>query len=119
MTVQEQIKAAIGVHGMWKSRLHSAIDHGSSEFTPGKVRRDDQCDFGKWLAAAAPSARSSPDYQKCVELHRQFHGAAAKVLELAIAGNKDAAKEAMKAGGDFARTSGALTMAMMAWSCRL
>lgn len=115
MTLQEQIKTAIGNHGLWKARLASAIENQASEFSPVTVRRDDQCEFGKWLQTVAPSMNGSSSYRKCSELHSQFHGAAAKVLEMALAGKKEPAKQSMAASGEFAKTSGALTVAMMDW----
>jgi hypothetical protein len=49
-------------------------------------------------------------------LHRQFHLEAAKLLELAVAGKKDAAKQAMGTSGEFSKVCGSLTMALMQWS---
>ena len=96
MSMQDQIKTAVGVHGMWKARLKSAIDKSSSEFTASTVRRDDACEFGKWLKSGVdPAERRSPGYQKCTDLHRQFHEKAAVVLELALAGKTDQAKQAI------------------------
>ena len=116
MTTQDQINAAIGAHGIWKARLKTAIEKGASEFSPSDVAHDDRCDFGKWLyGAAATSAKSSPHYSKCVELHRQFHTVAARVLSLAVGGKKDEAARAMNLQGDYAQASAALTKEMMNW----
>jgi hypothetical protein len=105
---------AIGAHGMWKTRLKSAIDHGSSEFSPAVVQLDDHCDFGKWLAGASPELKASPLYSRCRDLHRQFHSAAAKVLTLALSGKKDKAKHNLDSG-EFSNLSGTLTKTMMDW----
>jgi hypothetical protein len=114
MTLQEQITASIGAHGMWKARLQSAIETENSDVRPSAVRRDDHCEFGRWLNAVAdPSVRNSLSYQRCVDLHRDFHQKAAKVLELALAGEKAAAEQA--AEGDFSRVLASLTSAMVDW----
>jgi len=102
---------------MWKGRLQSAIEKRSSEFSPAAVRLDDQCEFGKWLLNVPdPAIRSSASYNKCVDLHRQFHQTAAKVLDLALTGNPDAAKKAMGIGSEFGKVSASLTCTMLEWS---
>ena len=110
----DEIKAAIGAHGMWKTRLRTAIDRGSSEFSTATVAQDDHCDFGKWLAGAATEMKGSRHYTKCKDLHRQFHSAAANVLKLALGGQKEEAKRILEKG-DFATISGSLTHEMMEW----
>ncbi|MGD0076394.1 MAG: CZB domain-containing protein [Candidatus Binataceae bacterium] len=112
---QNAITAAIGAHGMWKARLKSAIDKGTSEFTQARVHADNQCDFGKWLYGSAAELKSSQHYGKCLELHRQFHAVAAKVLSLALAGKKEEALKAMAVQGEFAVASATLTNAMTQW----
>ncbi len=118
MSLQDEIKKAIGAHGMWKSRLLTAIETGKSEFAPDQIRHDNQCDFGRWLygAALAASAKQAPEYEACRRLHAEFHQEAAKVLGLALAGHKDKALSAMSNTGSFADISGHLTGAMFKWS---
>jgi len=116
MSTQDQINAAIAAHSMWKARLKAAMQTGSSEFSPSAVAHDDRCDFGKWLHGAAATAfKGSPHHTKCVELHRQFHTVAARVLSLALAGKRDEATRSMSPQGEYAVASGALTKAMMDW----
>ena len=117
MLISEQIKSAIGAHGLWKSRLKSAIENGTSEFTVDRVAKDDQCDFGKFLYGAdVPAAQKTADYEKCRALHASFHKAAAKVLRHALFGEKAEAIKEMAMGSEFARVSTELTTAMMSWS---
>jgi methyl-accepting chemotaxis protein len=111
----DQIAAAIAAHGKWKARLKSAIGQGSSEFLPATVRRDNACDFGKWLHTADPVTRSSPHYPQAVALHAKFHESAAEVLALALDGKKDEAEAKVGIGSDFAHTSATLTREMTAW----
>ena len=117
MSLQDQIKSAVGSHGLWKARLKAAIDTASSEFSPGVVRKDDQCEFGKWIHSTTdPALKNSRELLRCKDLHREFHQAAAQVLDLALAGHKEAAKQAMSPSSAFAKASGALTIAMGDWS---
>jgi len=117
MTTHQQIVKAIGAHGMWKSRLQRAIDQGASDVNITEVRQDNQCEFGKWLYGAelATNAKTSPHYEQCRRLHREFHLAASKVLTLAIGNKKTEATHAMSPDSDFAKVSTALTKAMMDW----
>lgn len=45
--ILEEIQKATGAHGAWKLRLRTATLTGKSDFTPQKVKCDDQCEFGK------------------------------------------------------------------------
>ncbi len=117
MTLQEQIKAGIGAHGMWKGRLKTAIETKTSDFSSADVRADDRCEFGKWLNGVSDARiKNSDSYRKCKSLHTEFHRTAAKVLDLALAGNTDAAKQSMAISSDFVKVSASLTSAMMDWS---
>ncbi len=117
MSTQDQIKKAIGAHGMWKSRLAAAIEAGKSEFSADAVRKDNLCDFGRWLYGndLSDAAKKMPDYETCRRLHAQFHESAADVLKLAVAGQKSEALKAMGGTSKFAATSASLTNAMMKW----
>ena len=115
MSLAEEIKKAIGAHGMWKMRLQSAIDTAKSEFTAENVCRDNQCDFGRWLyRAEIPAAeKSGPHYEKVRCLHAEFHKKAAEVLKVAVTGKKEEAKNLMATNSPFAVVSGQLTFAMI------
>ena len=49
MDFDAKLDAAASAHTQWLFRLKHAIDEGKSEFDPVTVRRDDACDFGKFL----------------------------------------------------------------------
>lgn len=113
-TTMDQIKAAIGAHGLWKGRLLNAIDTGTCDCDQHKVARDDQCDFGKWLHGTIDAAlKATPNYAAVRDQHARFHKEAAKVLNFALAGQKDAAKKALAA--DYAAASSELLRLLMAW----
>lgn len=115
MAKSDEIQKAIAAHGMWKVRLRSAIDTGKSEWTAGQVKVDNLCEFGKWL-------HSLPDYEKKAgnwggirEMHAKFHEEAAKILDSALTGKKEAAARGLEKGSDFTKLSSSLTAAMMNW----
>jgi hypothetical protein len=100
---------------MWKQRLKQAIDNGKSDFTIERVRPDNLCDFGKWLYSLPASAQTSYHWRTVRELHGKFHAEAARVLGLAISGNKQEAEKALETESHFAKISFELTGAMMKW----
>jgi methyl-accepting chemotaxis protein len=114
VTDAEHITHAIAAHGMWKTRLRVAIDNGTCEMTVDQVRADDQCEFGRWLLGS-PSARSSKHAPHIRELHAEFHRNAARVLELALKGEKAEAEAMMEPGSPFLQASADLTLAMVDW----
>lgn len=117
MALSDEINAAVGAHGLWKSRLKQAIETGQSEFTVNEVCRDDRCAFGKWLYSPdlAAEVKHSGHYGRCLGLHADFHREAAKVLSMALAGNKAGALQSMGLTGEFAGISMQLTKAMREW----
>ena len=118
MSIQDEIKKAIGAHGLWKARLLQAIDTGKSEFLPENVCLDNKCEFGGWLYGATipASAKQMPDYEVIRKLHGEFHKIAGKVLQLALAGNKIEASKLIGDNSEFLTLSMKLTQAMMKWS---
>lgn len=115
MDKREALEHAIAAHAKWKYRLMDAIDTGKSEWRVADVRPDSACDFGKWLAALPLSDRLSEHCKRVRALHEQFHGLAADVLELALAGRKVEAGAAIALRSRFASLSSDLTMAVLAW----
>jgi hypothetical protein len=115
MNTTEALDRAIAAHAKWKYRLMEAIDTGKSQWQVADVRTDGACDFGKWLLSLSLSQRLSEHSKKVRALHTEFHGLAADVLELALAGRKEEATAAIALGSRFAAVSSNLTMAVMAW----
>ena len=116
MTTQQkdQITAAIGAHSLWKGRLISAIDTGTSEFDPANVDPDNRCEFGKWLHQTIdPASKASPDYVDIKSLHATFHKEAARILRLAVGGKKDEARTLLN--GDYAKMSTQLVQKLSEW----
>ncbi|MEZ5403465.1 MAG: CZB domain-containing protein [Bryobacteraceae bacterium] len=110
-----QIDKWVAAHGMWKARLNTAIENGKLDVPAATVRLDNYCDFGKWLyGASIPDGQKQTEhYTKVKALHADFHKAAAAVAALAEAGKPVEARNRM--GGEFAKVSSQLTLAMTAW----
>ncbi len=117
MSLQEEIKHAIGAHGLWKKRLQSAIETGKSDFSPEVVRRDNNCDFGKGLDGPCLSStvKQKAEYEAGRRLHAEFHREASNALKLALGGHKEQAGRAMGSNSKFAEISVNLANAMMKW----
>ena len=115
MSLKQEINSAIATHSMWKSRLHAAINTGVLDVSAETITKDDQCPFGRWLQTVEPSVRDSEEYKRVKELHAKFHVAAAKVVELALAGKKNEAEQLMGVNGEYAVITTKLVMELMAW----
>ncbi len=115
MDRSEALDRAIAAHAKWKYHLMDVIDSGNSPWRVSDVRTADACEFGKWLIALPLSERLSEHSKKVRALHAEFHGIAADVLELALAGRKVEAAAAMALRSRFAEVSSKLTMAVLAW----
>ncbi|MEI7741995.1 MAG: CZB domain-containing protein [bacterium] len=112
----QEIDPAIGAHGMWKAHLRDAIENGTSEFQPNVVATDNNCAFGKWLHGdISPELKNSKTYPTIVQYHATFHKEAAKILQLALIGEKDEAEKKMSALSEFAAISSSLTSTMVEW----
>lgn len=118
MANSDEIKKAIGAHLVWTARLRDAIEKGDSEFTVERVKRDNSCDFGKWLYSLPPPDRASENWTKVQQLHAQFHQEAARILGLALSNKKAQAESGIAPNSMFATLSSTLTTAMMSWQKR-
>ncbi len=117
--VIEEINKALFAHGAWKMRLRSAISKGDSELTSEQVKRDDCCEFGKWLRSSSiePEIRASKPHQVISRLHKEFHASAGKVLEEAVRDHRDSAISLLK--GEFGDCSQTLIIALTKWKRQL
>jgi methyl-accepting chemotaxis protein len=117
MSFNDEIKNAVGAHGMWKKRLKHAIATGKINVQISTIKADNQCSFGKWLyrATITEEEKNSSHYQKVRELHAAFHEKASKVAQLAVSGHKAGAMRMLEVNGEFTIASAALTTSMIAW----
>lgn len=119
MVTHEALDAALEAHGKWKARLRDAIATGHSEFTVDVVKRDNACEFGRWLEMLSPQDKKSDDYLKVKNLHATFHQTAAEILALALAGKKEQAIKLLEFGGKYGNDSGGLVLALNQWKAKL
>ncbi len=111
-----QLSAAIQAHAAWRERLLQAIQTGQSDTDVATARRDNACPFGGWLYnEVGAEQQASRHYATVRELHARFHGEAASVLSLALAGKQAEARAALGHGSQFAGVSARLTNALMDW----
>lgn len=109
------LDAAIFKHAQWKHFLRESVKTGKSEWTVAAVGRDDQCEFGEWLALLPQSEKKGDHWPEVKRLHTEFHTAAAQVLESALAGRQTEATESLAIGGHFSKISSELVVALSAW----
>jgi hypothetical protein len=111
------LEKAIAAHARWKARLRVAASDGKFDGSIDTVRADNQCEFGKWLYGSelTGAEKQTSHYLDVKRLHAQFHQEAAKVVNLANSGQKTEAEKAISMGGNYAKSSSALTSAMISW----
>jgi len=114
MAFNDEVMKAICAHGQWKHHLNTAIATGKSQFNVADSSKDNLCAFGKWLyGPTIPVGAKNAEFDEVCTLHARFHELASRVLDLALKGNKDAARALMDA--EFTDVSGKLSQALMGW----
>ncbi|MCI4662511.1 MAG: methyl-accepting chemotaxis protein [Neomegalonema sp.] len=114
-----QIEAALDAHLAWKTKLRAALACGSTGLDAAIVRRENTCQFGKWLCALQPgqSGVDQADYERIRALHKTFHEAAAQIVEQVQAGQVDQARHALE--GRFSELSSRLVRELEDWKAGL
>ena len=116
MDMNKQLSDALVAHRKWKDRLMQAISSSESEYQPAVVRKDSQCDFGKWLHHdVSNEIRQTETYQTVLRLHANFHFETARILELALSGHKSEAEQAIGLGNEWRRLSAELMAQLLSW----
>jgi methyl-accepting chemotaxis protein len=112
------LKSAIAAHGAWTARLKAAVISRKLDIPITTVQADNQCQFGKWLHSSEISTADaqSESYRQTKQLHAQFHQAAGKVAQFALAGQKEQAEQEMGPASEYARISSALTNSLTKWN---
>jgi hypothetical protein len=112
MSQKEEINAALAAHAQWKKRLQEAIEKTESEFKVEIVKKDNECQFGRWLYGLPSATKDNPEYQNIIALHAEFHKIASEILALALNGNKTEALKKLEFGGAYSSISGKLVIAL-------
>ena len=110
------IDDAIKVHGLWLARLKQALESGASDLRPEVVGRDNACEFGEWLQRYKNERIGASElFQEIKILHAEFHVTAARILLLALQGDREEALQKMRnKESDFIQLSGKLILALRA-----
>ena len=94
MNFEEAIKA----HSDWKSRLYRYAKGQSSEsFDIESVGKDNICELGTWLYGEGSVIAKQTDFQDLINVHAEFHRAAASIIALIDCGDRDYAEKLLKA----------------------
>lgn len=113
--LQQQLRAALAAHELWRSHLVQAALSGRARLTAEDARREDACEFGRWLGRLG-ELPEVPQVEAVRDLHRRFHQEAAAVLELALSGRRGEATRALGPGTRFDEASQRLTAALQGWA---
>ncbi len=104
---------AMAAHIIWKLRLANYVAGASTEaFDSATVRRDDQCELGKWIHGEAAKFQSVPAYEDLLRKHADFHICAAEIIGKMEHGDKNGA--AVILGGPFEAASRGIIGALVA-----
>ena len=88
--------SAILAHKKWKERIRQSVDTGE-KLDAAVIAKDDQCDLGRWIQAAAAEQRDLAEYQAVRTKHAHFHEVAALTVRQ-VAGMPKAEAEALLVG---------------------
>jgi hypothetical protein len=119
MSYADEIDKALLAHGTWKRRLLDAVQSGKSDFSVNQVQVDNRCEFGKWLYGLPSEVRESAIGKEIQAVHADFHTEAARILDMALKGQRAPALEALELQSKYAAISGRLALAMQKWKHKL
>jgi len=113
----ELIRKAIMAHAEWKTRLQKAIETGKVDVSVAKARSATDCQLGAWLTGTDLTAveKRTDHYQTIKRLHAKFHEEAARIVQLIMVGQKEAATKSLGLLGEYSVASAALTNALAKW----
>jgi hypothetical protein len=101
LTLDDAITQALAAHDEWRTRLRTIISNGGTDLDARKVRRSDECDFGKWLEGRTAKVKSSARWKEICELHTRFHDATGRVIELVDERRRAEAIASLQSEGEF------------------
>lgn len=115
LVLTQQLRAALAAHELWRSHLVQAALSGRGRMPAAEARRDDLCEFGRWLERIGQLPELT-QVEGVRQLHRRFHEEAGAVLDLALAGKRGEATRALGPGSRFDEASVRLTAALQDWA---
>jgi hypothetical protein len=111
--LRDELYPSVTAHEQWKIDFERAVRAGGHGRSAAEVEPDDRCPLGAWLHTAGRELLGDGDeYRSIHDLHAAFHVECARILELALAGRRDAAAAALEPGSPFAEGSRVLVEAL-------
>jgi hypothetical protein len=108
------LERAFAAHQQWKVKLQDSVTSGTT-LDVATIRRDDCCEFGKWLHSAGRSLYGGkPEFSKLINKHASFHLVASVVAGIINAREYDEAVSILQDSSHFAIASTEVGMAIMA-----
>lgn len=92
-------------HFDWKRKLSDYLKAPNGSLKAADVSVDNKCDLGKWIYGEGAAFKELPEYQQLVDLHKQFHKAAAEVVAKADSGQKVTEDIAVGSQSEFGKAS--------------
>ena len=118
-TTATAIQKAIGAHAAWKLKFRVAPRTGALPAPVETIAADDQCAFGRLLAALAPELEGDPDFRAVRVLHADFHANAGRLAQVIVAGDSERVAFELGAGGSFEKRALALSARLADWRIKL
>ena len=111
------LHAAVKAHAAWKTNLRLAAETGRvpAGIDRTKAGRSDACAFGKWLVAGEGDAADTKHAPRVSELHARFHQAASAILETAVSGRTEDARQMLADEHGYRAISNELIDALLEW----
>jgi hypothetical protein len=117
---QQVVARAMSMHATWRNRLTDAIEHGTCDISVEDAGADDVCPFGHWLARDIPvRLRKTWDYATVKKRHTELHVQLGQILDLALLGRQQSARDLMLPGSPFAAAFDHFEEALKEWYPRV
>lgn len=106
-------------YSQWKKGFLNAISSQQPNLEPEVIKRDDECQFGKWLHGLPPEDMQSEHYTTVKALHSDFHKSAGEIAELVMSGKRDEALKRIEGSDQLSNITGRLSLALRIWQSKL
>lgn len=106
-------------YSQWKKGFLKAISSQNADLEPEVIKRDDACQFGKWLNGLPQEDTQSEHFTTVKALHSDFHKAAGEIAELVVSGKGDEALKRVEGSDQLSNITGRLSLALRIWQSKL
>jgi hypothetical protein len=110
---------AVAAHSAWKTKLRDYLSKRDGSLKPAEVSPDNKCPLGQWIYGEGSQYSKLPGFPALKSEHARFHKAAADVVQKADSGQSISEEVALGSQSDFALTSSAVVMAIIAMKKQL